>query len=162
MNNPLMINGWIILAHPLFLDQIEFLTQEVEQLKEKDPSTYRSKASAKKLAAIFHLAFKQIPNDPTLSEYRQGATLGSNNKHWFRAKFFQQYRLFFRFHFDKKIIIYTWVNDDSTKRAYDSKTDAYAVFKKMLLNGRPPTDWDDLLKESIDYKYIRRLKKWSH
>lgn len=157
-----MINGWIILAHPLFLDQIDYLVREVEQLKKKDHSTYCSKAPTKKLAAIFHLAFKQIPDDPTLSEYRQGTTLGITNKHWFRAKFFQQYRLFFRFHLEKKIIIYAWVNDDSTKRAYDSKTDAYAVFKKMLLNGKPPTDWKDLLKESIEDKNLQRLKKWSH
>ena len=62
------------------------------------------------------------------------------------AKFFQQYRLFFRFHLEKKIIIYTWVNDENTKRAYDKKTDAYTVFKKMLKNGNPPNNWDDLLK----------------
>ena len=102
MNNPQIINGWIILAHPLFLDQIESLTKEVEQLKSKDLLNYRLKAPTKKLAAIFHLAFKQIPNDPSLPEYRQGSTLGDNNKHWFRAKFFQQYRLFFRFHLEKK------------------------------------------------------------
>ena len=87
MNAPLIINDWVILAHPLFLEQIDSLAQEVELLKKRDLSTYRSKASTKKLAAIFHLVFKQIPNDPTLSEYRQGGTLGDNNKHWFRAKF---------------------------------------------------------------------------
>lgn len=162
MNNPLIINEWIILAHPIFLEQIDSLAQEVEHLKNKNLSTYFSKAPTKKLAAIFHLAFKQIPNDPTLSEYRQGATLGNNNKYWFRAKFFQQYRLFFRFHLEKKIIIYAWVNDDNTKRAYDSQTDAYAVFRKMLVNGRPPNSWDELLKESIDSQIIQRLRKWAH
>ena len=30
-------------------------------------------------------------------EYRQGGTLGDDRKHWFRAKFLQQYRLFFRY-----------------------------------------------------------------
>lgn len=151
MNNPVvLINGWIILAHPLFIEQIESLTQEVEELKIKDPLRFRSKIPTKKLAAISTLAFKNISNDPTAPEYRQGSTLGSDNKHWFRAKFFQQYRLFFRFHMDKKIIIYAWVNDDSTKRAYDKKSDAYTVFKKMLRNGKPPNSWDDLLKEVSD------------
>ena len=148
MNNPLIINGWIILAHPCFIDQIDSLIQEVEALKEKDPLNFQSKNATKKLAAINYLAFKKIPVDPSADEYRQGATLGDDNKHWFRAKFFQQYRLFFRYHLNKKIIIYAWVNDDSTKRAYGSKADAYAVFKKMLKNGNPPNTWDDLVKEA--------------
>lgn len=148
MNNPLIINDWIILVHPLFIDQIAAIIDEVEELKKKDSLNFRSKAQTKKLAAIFRLAFKQIPADPSLSEYRQGLTLGNENKHWFRAKFFQQYRLFFRYHLEKKIIIYAWINDDSTKRAYDKKSDAYAVFKKMLINGKPPNSWDDLIKEA--------------
>ena len=95
--------------------------EEVGELRLKDPINYRSKSATQKLAAIFQLAFKKIPNDRTLPEYRQGSTLGKENKHWFRLKFFQQYRLFFRYHLEKKIIIYAWVNDDSTKRAYDKK-----------------------------------------
>lgn len=148
MNNPLVIHGWIILAHPFFIEQIESLVKEVEDLKKKDPLNFQSKNSAKKLAAIHYLALKKIPSDPTLAEYRQGTTLGDEHKHWFRAKFFQQYRLFFRFNLDKRIIIYAWVNDDSTKRVYGSKKDAYAVFKKMLKNGNPPNNWDDLVKAS--------------
>lgn len=162
MNNPIILNDWIILAHPLFTDQIASLLEEVGELQLKDPINYRSKSVTKKLAAIFHLAFKQIPNDPTLPEYRQGSTLGNENKHWFRVKFFQQYRLFFRYHLEKKIIIYAWVNDDSTKRAYDKKNDAYAVFKKMLANGNPPNSWDELLKESNNQELIKHLKKWSN
>lgn len=152
MIDPLIVNDWTILEHSLFKNQVISLITEVEGLKKKDPINYSSKAATKKLAAIFHLAFKKIPNDPTLPEYRQGATLGNENKHWFRAKFFQQYRLFFRFHLEKKIIIYAWVNDDNSKRAYDKKTDAYAVFKKMLASGQPPNSWDDLLKETAQQK----------
>jgi toxin YhaV len=74
--------------------------------------------------------------------------LGDEYKHWFRAKFFQQYRLFFRYHQQGKIIVYAWVNDENTKRAYQTKTDAYRVFQKMLKSGNPPDDWNDLLKEA--------------
>lgn len=150
MSNPVIANGWVILAHPLFTHQINLLLDEVEVLKLKNPLDYRSKLATKKLAAIVHLVFNQIPNDPTLPDYRQGLTLGDNNKHWFRAIFFQQYRLFFRYHLEKKIIIYAWVNDDATKRAYRHKNDAYAVFKKMLVNGNPPNSWDELQKQSSD------------
>lgn len=144
---PLVVNGWTIFSHPLFLAQIESLAQQVESLKQKDPVGYVTKNATKRLAAITKLAFDVIPQDPTRPEYRQGSTLGEGHKHWFRAKFFQQYRLFFRFHAPSKVIVYAWVNDDKTKRAYESSNDAYAVFRKMLENGHPPDGWEQLLAE---------------
>ena len=145
---PLVINGWSIFAHPLFLNQIESLERQVEAQRRKDSVNYLKKNSAKRLTAIFKLAFEVIPQDPTLSEYRQGSTLGAHHKHWFRAKFFQQYRLFFRFHSESRIIVYAWVNDEASKRAYSSKTDAYRVFERMLASGRPPNDWNELLTQA--------------
>lgn len=145
---PLVVAGWTIFAHPLFLDQVEALARQVEGLRAKDPLGYLRKNAAKRLAAIVHLAFTVIPQDPTRSEYRQGNTLGGKNKHWFRAKFFQQYRLFFRYHAASKVIVYAWVNDEGTKRAYESADDAYRVFSAMLKDGHPPDDWDQLLNEA--------------
>lgn len=142
---PLVIHGWTIFAHPLFLAQIEALTWQVETLKQKDPTGYVKKNASKRLAAIIKLAFDVIPQDPVRPEYRQGGTLGDDHKHWFRAKFFQQYRLFFRYHAPSKVIVYAWVNDEYTKRAYESSDDAYRVFRKMLEGGHPPDDWDQLL-----------------
>lgn len=157
----LVINGWSIFAHPVFLGQLEFLLEDVKRLCQKDLSTYKKKNSTKRLAAISKLIFEIIPNDPTLSEYRQGNTLGPHYTHWHRAKFFQQYRLFFRYHQKSKVIIYAWVNDDNTKRAYDSKCDAYLVFTKMLKKGAPPNDWLQLLDESKKDEPIRGLHKTS-
>lgn len=136
----LIINGWCIYGHPLLISQVEELTEQVEHLRQKYPQDYHQKNATKRLAAINKLAFEIIPQDPTRPEYRQGNTLGSGYKHWFRAKFFQQYRLFFRYHQQQKIIVYAWVNDEKSKRAYESKTDAYRVFKKMLEDGNPPDD----------------------
>lgn len=147
-NKGLVINGWTIFTHPLFLTQLEQLTSQVEILKKKDPIEYAKKNASKRLAAIIKLAFEVIPQDPMRIEYRQGATLGTDRKHWFRAKFFQQYRLFFRYHAQVKMIVYVWVNDDKTKRAYESGEDAYLVFRNMLASGHPPDDWEQLLKES--------------
>jgi toxin YhaV len=155
--SPLVINGWSLFAHPLFLDQVEILTAQVERLSRKKPESYKSKNPTKRLAAISKLAFEVIPQDPTRSEYRQGGTLGDERKHWFRAKFFQQYRLFFRFHLESKIIVYAWVNDEGSKRAYDSHTDAYRTFVKMLDSGHPPDNWNALLREAK--KQARRLEK---
>jgi toxin YhaV len=44
--------------------------------------------------------------------------------------------------------VYAWVNDENTKRAYNSKTDAYQTFKRMLNSGHPPNNWDQLVKEA--------------
>lgn len=148
VNQPLVINGWDVFAHSLFLNQFEELLRQVEHLRQKYPQDYNKKNATKRLAAIVKLAFDVIPQDPTLSNYRQGSTLGDEYKHWFRAKFFQQYRLFFRYHQESKIIVFAWVNDENSKRSYDSNTDAYRVFKKMLESGHPPENWHDLLKDA--------------
>ena len=141
----LVVHGWTVFAHPLFLAQIEMLAQQVEALRQKDPGGYAKKNASKRLAAIVKLAFDVIPQDPARPEYRQGATLGDDHKHWLRAKFFQQYRLFFRYHAPSKVIVFAWVNNEDTKRTYESSEDAYRVFRKMLQSGHPPDDWNQLL-----------------
>ena len=154
----MIIHGWKVFGHKLFLNQLEELTEQVEVLHKKDPENYTKKNAAKRLAAIVKLAFDIIPQDPTLPEYRQGKTLGKDHKNWFRAKFFQQYRLFFRYHLEQKVIVYAWVNDEKTKRAYESRKDAYKVFEKMLKNGHPPENWDKLLEQSMsESKRFKRI-----
>jgi len=145
---PLVIHGWTVFAHPLFLAQLETLERQVAALKQKDPSGYVKKNASKRLAAITHLAFDAIPQDPARPEYRQGSTLGESHKHWLRAKFFQQYRLFFRYHARSRVIVYAWVNDEDSKRAFESSTDACRVFGKMLESGHPPDDWNQLLAQA--------------
>jgi toxin YhaV len=154
---PFVVNGWSIYAHPLFLEQLEGLIEEVETRKARDPKTWQKKNCAKRLAAIFKLVTEAIPADPGAAAFRQGGTHGDHRKHWFRAKLFQQYRLFYRFNSDAKVIVLAWVNDDKTLRAYGSKTDAYATFKGMLDNGNPPDNFDVLLKEAAAAD--KRLKK---
>lgn len=144
---PLVVNGWTLYFHPLFLESYNTLLAQVEGLKQKDPENFKKKKPTKILAAITKLIIEVIPEDPSLPEYRQGSTLGPEYKHWYRAKFFQQYRLFFRFNKAQKIIVYAWVNDEDHLRAYESATDAYKVFQRMLKNGNPPDDWDRLLAE---------------
>jgi len=151
------VNGWTILLHPLFLDQIRATAAAVEQAKRRDANTYKAKNCSKRLAAILKLAFEAIPHDPASVAYQQGGTLGSAYKHWRRAKFFQQYRLYFRYDLASEVIIYAWVNDESTKRAYGSKTDAYAVFSGMLGKGHPPDSWVTL-KVECEAEDARRAK----
>jgi toxin YhaV len=144
----LIVHGWTVFAHPLFLAQMDALIQQVEVFKQRDPIGYVKKNASRRLAAIAKLAFDVIPQDPARPEYRLGGTLGGDHKHWFRAKFFQRYRLFFRYHASSKVIVFAWVNDEDTKRAYESSDDAYRVFRKMLKTGHPPDDWMQLLQEA--------------
>jgi toxin YhaV len=160
-DDAIQINGWRIYAHPLFLDQLEAMIATVEKARKKDPTGYKKKRATKLLAAVLKVAFDDIPSDPTRDIYRQGGTLGDDYKHWFRAKFLQQFRLFFRYlqSADAKIIILAWVNDDSTLRAYESANDAYAVFRKMLDRGNPPDKWKELLAAASQPAAKRRLAR---
>jgi toxin YhaV len=145
----MVMNGWSIYAHPLFIDQFEALLDEVEKLRAADQKGYREKKKTKLLAAIVKMAFEVIPNDPADRSFRQGNTLGASYRHWHRAKFIEgRYRLFFRYSTAAKSIVLAWVNDADTLRTYGSKTDAYVVFKGMLDKNRPPDDWEMLLREA--------------
>jgi toxin YhaV len=157
----LEINGWTIYSHPLFLDQLEAMIEAVEKARQKDPKGYKKKRAAKLLAAVWKVAFEDIPGDPTRDIYRQGGTLGDEYKHWFRAKFLQQFRLFFRYQqsSEAKIIVLAWVNDDSTLRAYESANDAYVVFREMVDRGNPPDSWKELVMAASGNGARRRLSR---
>ena len=118
------------------------------QLKSDKPDDYHKKKQTKFLAAIYKVVSEVIPSDPLHAQFRQGGTLGDENKHWYRAKFLQQFRLFFRCSEQSRIIVIGWVNDFGTLRAYESKNDAYKTFKRMLDSGHPPGDWEQLLQEA--------------
>jgi toxin YhaV len=154
--------GWDLFVHPLFRTQLEKIAKRVEKLASTDPDGYVSHPAAKMLATINHYIRDAIPRDPNAPEFRQGNTLGSDNRHWFRARFHGRYRLFYRFSTEQKIIIYAWVNDEGSLRKSGSKTDPYAVFKGMLESGEPPNSFAELLRasEEIDVSENRasRLK----
>ncbi|MDF3811071.1 MULTISPECIES: type II toxin-antitoxin system YhaV family toxin [Rhodopseudomonas] len=153
----MIVNGWTIYCHPLFLDQLARLIAGVERDRQKDPADYTRRSNIKLLNAIRAIMLERIPQDPTDKRYRLGGTLGENRKHWFRDKFGNgRFRLFFRFDLRAKIIVYVWVNDETTLRTYGAKSDAYAVFASMLKDGNPPDSWDRLLQASRDPEVLKR------
>ena len=148
---PIHVNGWSLFAHPQLLDQIDRLVTAVAREARPGQEGSAVSANAKLLAALYNLIFLQIPHDPTRDLYRQGATLGRDRKHWFRAKFGNgRFRLFFRFDLKAKIIVYAWVNDLQSLRTRGARTDAYATFARMLEAGAPPDGWADLLRISTE------------
>ena len=74
--DPLVIHGWTVFAHPLFMKQVEALVEQVEVLKVEEPTGYIKKNATKRLAAIARLAFDVIPQDPARAEYLQGGHAG--------------------------------------------------------------------------------------
>lgn len=141
-------NGWKLYLHPLMQQQLEKLTAQVEQFQAKAPAAYKEQPATKLLATIRRFMLELIPRDPNAPEFRQGNTLGADNRHWFRAKFHERYRLFYRFSSKGKVIVYAWVNDEGTLRKAGSKTDPYAVFRSMLDGGNPPSTMAQLLAAS--------------
>jgi toxin YhaV len=141
-------NGWSLFQHPLFKETFETLTREVERLQASDPKGYQAHPKTKLLHTITKHILEVIPGNPNAPEFRQGNTLGKENRHWFPASFHERFRLFYRFSSKDKIIIYAWVNDEMTLRKRDASTDVYAVFKGMLESGNPPGSFDELKAQS--------------
>jgi len=147
MTNPQTNFTWELKAHPAFLAAHAQYIQDVKQETRSGAALKKTK-SFKKLEYLIALTTQRIPSDPARDAYKLGKTLGGKNSLWRRAKFLQQYRLFFRYSSISKVIVYAWVNNDDTLRAYGSKSDAYQVFRKMLEAGKVPNSWDDLMTEA--------------
>ena len=139
---------WFLLAHPAFMNQLRISTEKMAEAKARAGAEWMYHTDVKRHFALARQITERIPHNPSSTEFRLGNALGEKYKLWFRAKFLQQYRIFFRYSSIRSIIVYGWVNDPKTLRSYGSKTDAYLVFKKMLESGRVPNDWDELVAES--------------
>ena len=134
-------NGWTLLFHECLIDQLRKLEAAVARAQRQDPAGFASNANVKLFDALSHLILNTVPGDPHREEYRQGNTMGTEFRHWRRAKIGRRFRLFFRFDSKSKIIIFAWVNDENTLRSAGSRSDPYAVFQRMLERGNPPDDW---------------------
>ena len=141
-------HGWILLFHDGVIEQLQKLHAATRRARDNDPEGFESNANVKLFRALSQLMLDGVPGDPTRDEYRQGNTLGLTHRHWRRAKIGRRFRLFFRYDSKAKVIVYAWVNDEQTLRSSGSKSDPYAVFKKMLGRGNPPDEWTALVRAS--------------
>ena len=141
-----VVNGWQLYAYPAFERQLWAMK---EKAKAQSSSTKGSSGSmVKLLRTIEKHILEIIPADPAAPQFRQGNTLGKENRQWFRAKFHARYRLFFRFSTAEKAIVYAWMNDESTLCKSGSKTDPYSLFEAMLEAGAPPKNFEELIARS--------------
>lgn len=144
----MVVNGWTLLFHSGMTRQLRAMAVPALKALRADPDGAATNAHVKMFAAVAKLVLEIIPQDPSRPEYRQGGTLGGAHQHWFRAKFFQRFRLFFRYHSKSRIIVFAWVNDLDTQRQSGGRNDPYAIFRAMLARGNPPDQWDELVKSA--------------
>jgi toxin YhaV len=155
----LTAGSWTLLFHPLFLDQLERLVVAGEKESAKRGDSGAEGTNAKLALALRRLMLTEVPEDPSRPKYRHGGTLGEHKKHWLRVKFGNgRFRLFFRYRQDVRLIVFAWVNDAETLRTYGSKTDAYAVFQRMLGSGNPPDRWDELVHAASNPDVLLRAR----
>ncbi|MGI8840316.1 MAG: type II toxin-antitoxin system YhaV family toxin [Caulobacteraceae bacterium] len=147
-------NGWTLLRCTPFIETLEKLASDVERIQRDRRNAWAAHPRTKLLARIRDLIFDEIPTDPNAPAFALGNTLGPHRRHWRRAKFMRRFRLFFRFDSVTRIIVYAWVNDESTLRKAGAKTDPYAIFTRRLDAGDPPDSWADL---TSDAKAAERL-----
>ena len=140
--------SWDIYVHPACLEQVARYKSRALLAQTKVGSDWAKTTSGKKYLALSNQMQVVVPANPGSPHFRQGNTLGPRFKHWLRAKFLSRYRLFFRYSSLSKIIVYGWVNDDESLRSYNSESDAYTTFRKMLEAGKVPNSWDELVAEA--------------
>ena len=141
-------HGWTLLFHDCLIDQLRKLHHAARPAQRRDPTGFPANANVKLFHALSRLMLEVIPRDPSRNAYRQGTTLGQRHRHWRRARIGRRFRLCFRYDTRTKVIVYAWVNDQSTLRSSGSRTDPYTVFARMLARGQPPDDWVSLMAAS--------------
>jgi toxin YhaV len=144
----MVVNHWTLLFHEALIGQLKTLATACRRARRVNAQNFRSNANVKLFAALAKLLLEVIPADPSRREYRQGNTLGEAYRHWFRAKFFGRFRLFFRYDSRSRIIVYAWVNDERSLRQRGGKSDPYEVFRRILASGNPPNEWASLVRSS--------------
>jgi len=140
--------GWTLLFHDCLIDRLRKLQNAVQRAQRNDSAGFASNANVKLFRALSRLMLETIPQDPSRDEYRQGSALGPHHRHWRRARIGRRFRLFFRYDSKARVIVYAWVNDQSTLRSSGSRTDPYRVFAAMLARGNPPDGWASLMTAS--------------
>ena len=141
-------HGWTLLFHDCLIDQLRKFHHAVRRALRSDPTGFASNANLKLFHALSQLMLEVIPQDPSRNAYRQGTRQGRRHRHWRRARIGRRFRLFFHYDTRTKVIVYAWVNDQSTLRSSGSRTDPDTVFAGMLARGQPPDDWVSLMAAS--------------
>ena len=145
-------HGYELHTLTIFQSELTRIVQVVERLQAKRPNDFYDHPTYKLLDGVLNNITENVPSNPECKDFRLGKTLGKEGKSWRRIKKKQlpdRYRLFFQFNSNApKIIIYAWLNDETTLRKHGAKTDVYQVFGKMIKKGTVPNSWQELAEEA--------------
>ena len=124
-------NNYLLKSHEFFSQRIVELNREIIKLREKKLTLEElaQHPTVKLAKRVYHATFEIIPADPNHPDYR----LEGEVRKYRRYKIgLERYRLFFGFSSQPKIILYLYLNDESTLRKEGSKSDPYEQFKKLV------------------------------
>jgi len=140
---PPVINGWIVLGHPLFAHRYVALRDDVRRLRtELDADAYVQHPTVKLFAALRRLITEIVPQDPNAPAYMLRGSLAQYR----RAKgkgLPPRYRLFWIFSTQAKAIVFLYINDETTLRKEGAKSDPYAVFERLVARGEIGVDFEE-------------------
>jgi toxin YhaV len=142
---PLNMHGWTIVFYKDFRVQREDLTDRAIKLKSRLAlEDFVRHPDVKLLKAIDSGIRDKIALDPFASHFALRKPLQKYGR-LKKMGLPQRYRLFFRAFDEQKVIIILWLG---FPRKEGDRQDCYAVFSRMVANGKLPESYDALLAES--------------
>jgi toxin YhaV len=136
-------NGWTVYFHRVFAERYERLLADVAALRrDLPPDEYRQHPTVKLLARVTRAIRETVPANPDAPAYRLKRDLARFR----RLKGFglpDRYRLFWVFSSKLRVIVFLYLNDESTLRKQDASSDPYEVFKRLLSRGEIGPGFDE-------------------
>ncbi len=140
-DQPLVVNGWRILLDPAFAARYAALLDEAARLKATlDSEAFRQHPTVKLGASVRRLITEIVPADPNAPAFRLSGDLARFR----RAKGHglpPRYRLFWTFSNEARVIIFLYLNDESTLRKEGARSDPYERFKRLVERGEIGADF---------------------
>jgi toxin YhaV len=143
--------GWTLWFTELFDARWRTLRARVKHLRVTlNASAFKAHPDVKLFAALVDVVHDLVPANPAAPQFLLGNTLGPQYRGWRRVKgngMPARMRLFFKFSASRKVLVYAWLNDETTLRKQGGGSDVYAVFQRMLKAGNPPDGFEALMKK---------------
>jgi toxin YhaV len=141
----LKAHGWTILFYEDFRIQWDALRNRVIKLKSRlSAEDFVCHPDVKLLKAIDSGMREKISLDPFASHFALRKPLHKYGR-LKKMGLPQRYRLFFRAFADQKVIVILWLG---FPRKEGDAQDCYAVFSRMVANGKLPESYKSLLAET--------------
>ncbi len=139
---PRAINGWLVLALPEVERRYVELRRRVLELRQRlAEEDYLRHPTVRLFASVLRLLTSTIPEAPDAPEFKLEGSLGKfrrAKKHGLPPR----YRLFWVFSSRLRVIIFLYLNDETTLRKEGARTDPYRVFQRMIDRGEIGADFE--------------------